>query len=376
MTLADEIKRYGLNLGYSRVGITSADDFTEYAEELRGRGDAYAFFLKGARDPLKGASPRSVVPFARSIVVLAWDYAKTAFPRELVGKVGRVYQARTYNPPPHYAGAVLFESMRRFLEEKGMRVSTEALLPDRWAAARAGVATFGKNNFAYVDGIGSFVTIRTMIVDAELPPDAPTVVSKCPADCTRCLDSCPSGALHAPFKLDPRLCLAFNAWKTVKDPGLGLTDSIPRHLRSCMGQQVHGCDLCQEACPRNRARLEARLPDDAFLANLAAGFSLTGLLHLDDEFYETRVRPIMYNYIKDRKFFQRNAAVAIGNTGDPSYLPELEKELAHPDEAVREHVAWAIGKIGGAAAREMLERRRERETSALVLEEIGLALEG
>ena len=374
MTITEEIKEFGLNLGYSKVGVTSADDFTEYAAELRSRGEMYDFFIKDARDPIRCASPRSSVPSARSIIVLVWDYATVDFPRELVGRVGRVYQARCYMPPAHYVNGMRFEAMMRFLQGKGMQATTATLLPDRWAAARAGVTTFGKNNFAYADGIGSFIVIRTILVDATLDYDAPTLESKCPAGCTRCVDSCPSKALYAPYKLNPRLCLAFNAWKTMKNPAFGITDSIPRELRPHMGGQVHGCDICQEACPRNQGKLRAKYPEDAFLTRIAADFDLVKLLHLDDEFYKARVEPIMYNYIREKRFFQRNAAVAIGNSGNAAYLPELRKELAHPDETVREHVAWAIGNIGGDEAKAVLREHRQTETSKLVLDEIALSL--
>lgn len=374
MTLTEEIKAFGLNLGYARIGITSADDFVEYGEELRSRGDMYDFFVRNEKDMLLRTSPRFTVPSAKSIVVLVWDYAQKAFPRELVGKVGRVYQNRCYNPPDGSEHEERFGSMAQYLRDKGMQVSVNKALPDRWAAARAGVATFGKNNFVYAEGIGSFINIRTIVVDAELDWDTPTVTSKCPANCTRCVDACPSKALYEPYRLDPKRCLAFNAFKTVKETGCGVTDSMPRGLRSCMGEQVHGCDLCQEACPRNRAKLTAKLPDDELLVRIAADFDLVKLLHIDEEFYQSCVKPIMYNYLREPRYFQRNAAVALGNGGDPSHLPELEKELAHPDETVREHVAWAIGAIGGPEAEAMLRRHEKTEISALVLDEIRLAL--
>ena len=38
----------------------------------------------------------------------------------------------------------------------------------RPAALRAGVITFGRNNFAYVDGVGSFVLLYGYMVDVEL----------------------------------------------------------------------------------------------------------------------------------------------------------------------------------------------------------------
>lgn len=376
MTLTQEIKEYGLNLGYSRVGIAPADDFTDFAREVRSRGPLYDFYVRSDNDFLARVSPRHTFPAARSLVVLVWNYGALAFPRELVGRVGRVYQARCYNPPDHYANGARFALMLAFLREKGMEAVVNTALPDRRAGARAGVTTFGKNNFAYADGLGSFIVIRTVMVDAELEYDVPTPDTKCPAGCTRCVDACPSKALYQPFRLDPRRCIAFNCWMTTKERGFGITDSIPRDMRPHMGEMVHGCDVCQEVCPRNQAVLKAKLPDDEFLSRIAREFSLVRLLHLDEEFYRSRVRPIMYNYIADTRTFQRNAAVAIGNTGDRGYLPELQKALDNPDETVREHVVWAMAALGGDEAKRLLREHQRREDSALVKAELALALGG
>lgn len=158
--------------------------------------------------------------------------------------------------------------------------------------------------------------------------------------------------------------------------GYGITDSIPRDMRAHMDGMVHGCDLCQEACPRNQAKVKAKYPDDEFLRRIGRDFDLVRLLHLDDEFYRTRVRPIMYNYVVEKRFFQRNAAVALGNTKDPAFLPELRKELSHQDETVREHVVWAMGSIGGEDAVAMLREHGKTESSPLVMEELGIWLGG
>ncbi len=39
MSLTQDIKEYALDLGCSRVGITTADGFTEYIEDLQSIGD-------------------------------------------------------------------------------------------------------------------------------------------------------------------------------------------------------------------------------------------------------------------------------------------------------------------------------------------------
>lgn len=372
--LTKDIKEFALDLGYSKVGITTADDFTEYADDLRSRGTYYDFFANDPRDPLRCAKPRDVEPSARSIVVLVWDYTQRAFPEALAGKVGRVYQARCYLEPSHRINGARLQLMKNFLQEKGCGICREFILPERWAAARAGVANFGRNNFVYADGIGSFIVVGSILIDKELEYDTPTIECKCPPGCSACMDACPTKAIYAPFRLDPRRCLAFNAWKTIEGQGFGITSSIPHDIRENMGGRVHGCDVCQEVCPRNRARMNAKPPQDPFLEEIAKDFTLAGMLRLSDDFYEARVHPIMYNYIRDRKYFRRNAAVALGNTGDESHVPDLAEGMRDPEEVVRAHVAWALGKIGGRNAEAVLERSLSPESSEKVREEIGLAL--
>ena len=374
MTLTEEIKEFALDLGYGGVGITDAQDFTEYEDIVKSRGAQYDFFRESAT-MRSGIRPKETMPSAKSILVLAYDYVQKAFPQTLLNKVARVYLSRSYHPPVQRINGARFELMKNFLVQKGCNVYTDIDLPERYAAARAGVATFGRNNFAYADGIGSFIVISAMVIDKELEYDAPTMECKCPAECTACMDACPTKAIYEPFKLNPRRCLGFNAWSTREDRGFGITGYIPRDIREKMGTHVHGCDLCQEACPRNRAKLNAKFPQDAFLEMLAKDFSLTQLLHMPDGFYEARVKPIMYNYIKKQKYFQRNAAVAMGNTGDASYVPELALAMGNPAEIVRAHAAWALGKIGGTEAKQALELSFKRENSEKVKEEINMALE-
>ena len=96
---------------------------------------------------------------------------------------------------------------------------------------------------------------------------------------------------------------------------------------------------------------------------------------MSEEFYRTRVQPLMYNYLREKKYFQRNAAIAMGNSGDRAFIPALGRALQEPEALVRGTAAWAIGKIGGARGREILESGLARETSESVIKEIRDALE-
>ena len=66
------------------------------------------------------------------------------------------------------------------------------------------------------------------------------------------------------------------------------------------------------------------------------------LLFLNDEYYEDVVRPIMYNYIKDYRYFRRNAAIVMGNSGNTKWLPALERAAKDKDPLVADAANWAI----------------------------------
>jgi epoxyqueuosine reductase len=374
MSLSEDIKDFGLDLGYSKVGITTGDSFPSYIAELKARSEMYAWYIEGSFQPIKGADPKSIMPSAKSIVAVVYDGSKESFPEKLVGKIGRLYQARCYLTPRHRINGARRQLMREFLEKNGCEVAQRLVLPERLVAARAGIVTYGKNTFAFADGIGSFILMTAFVVNAELDYDEPTIREDCPPKCTACIDVCPTGSLYEPLKMDPRRCIAYNCFMTQDGYPAGTTSNISPEIRDKMGSWIHGCDICQEVCPRNQKRLKAKLPPNEFLVKIAEDFELIKLLNLTDEFYIKRVQPLMYNYIREKKYFQRNAAIALGNTGDPAYIPDLAQAMQDSEELVRGYAAWALGKIGGSQAKQILEASLARETADSARKEIEAAL--
>ena len=374
MSLSENIKDFGLDLGYSKVGITTADSFPSYIAELKARSEMYAWYIEGSFQPIKGADPKSIMPSAKSTVAVVYDGSKESFPEKLVGKIGRLYQARCYLTPRHRINGARRQLMREFLEKNGCEVAQRLVLPERLAAARAGIVTYGKNTFAFADGIGSFILMTAFVVNAELDYDEPTIREDCPPKCTACIDVCPTGSLYEPLKMDPRRCIAYNCFMTQDGYPAGTTSNISPEIRDKMGSWIHGCDICQEVCPRNQKRLKTKLPPNEFLVKIAEDFELIKLLNLTDEFYIKRVQPLMYNYIREKKYFQRNAAIALGNTGDPAYIPDLAQAMQDSEELVRGYAAWALGKIGGSQAKQILEASLARETADSARKEIEAAL--
>ena len=73
--------------------------------------------------------------------------------------------------------------------------------------------------------------------------------------------------------------------------------------------------------------------------------------------------------------FQRNAAIALGNTGDSDHIPVLDRAMENPEELVRGYSAWALGRIGGSKATAVLASRLKEEYSSFVISDIKAALE-
>lgn len=369
MSLTDQIKDFALDLGYHAVGITSAEPFPQLKACLEASGDEYSDFptLPQAVDP------QNNLPGARSVIVLIYDYGAEGFPEELSRYIARLYQARCFLTPANRIHGVRHQLMRQFLEGRGLRLgrAQKAGIADRQAAVRAGVAQFGKNTLVNVPKMGSFVMIYSVIVDTELDYGKALDGFHCPPKCNVCKDACPTGAIVGDGHMVPKMCIALNSF---------ITDSPERHyiptaIREKMGTAVHGCDRCQQICPRNQPKIKARLPVHPFLEAKAREFNLISLLRLTDEYYERVVQPLMYNYIRDKKFFRRNAAIALGNLADRGAVPVLAETLFDDsEEVVRAHVAWALGRLGGAQAQASLEAALKRETGEVARREIEEAL--
>jgi epoxyqueuosine reductase len=169
--------------------------------------------------------------------------------------------------------------------------------------------------------------------------------------------------------LDNRRCISF--W-TIEHRGV-----IPIDIRPLIGDWIFGCDLCQEICPVNVSP-RAAAPDagafEAFGPLIDARPRLEELLTLDEESFRVRFRNSAV-WRTRRSGLLRNVSIALGNIADRSSVPALATALADAEPLVRGHAAWALGRLGGAAARAHLDWAVRRETDAWVRDECALALQ-
>ena len=369
-SLERQVKDYARELGFDLVGIASSDDFDDHEaialERLRdGLMDGLPWYTEAR--VRRGCHPEELLLGAKSIITVGMSYylpekdgnGQTS----LDGKVARYSWGDDYHK-------VMKERLKALVEGLSQRLGRPILarwyvddgpMLDRAVAQRGGIGWFGKNTNILTPSHGSWVFVGQVITDLELKPDAP--LKKTCGQCVRCIDACPTGAIVAPYVIDNSKCISY---LTIENRG-----AIPRSLRSLMYDWVFGCDICQDVCPVNIKAAYSR--EQAFKKRRFTALDLVALLKMTEEEFRERFRNSPIKRAK-RVGLQRNACVALGNTGDRIAVPPLTEALREGEALVRGHAAWALGKLGGSEATQALEEALSLEDDAQVLEEIQAGL--
>ena len=356
--------------GFDLVAVASAEVFgSEREEALRridtGLMDGLPWF--NAQRVRRGTDPETLLPGARSIISLGWNYCPPADPPAPndQGLIARYARGRDYH-------RVMKRRMRRMVldltAQLGNRFAArwyvdDGPMLDRAAASRAGLGWFGKNGNILNPTYGSWLLLAQIITDLPLTPDLP--LAKTCGQCSRCMPACPTDAIVAPYVVDNRRCISY---LTIEHKG-----AIPLELRQSMGNWVFGCDICQEVCPVNRKAKSTGDPN--FGRTDLSSVDLVELLAMTDDQFRQRFAgsPVMR---AKRVGMQRNACIALGNSGDTSAVPALTRALRSAPPLVRGHAAWALGQIGDNAAHSALNEALAAEPDAEVVWEITRALDG
>jgi len=365
----DQIVALALEAGFSKAGVAPIpppgepdprlSELEAYFENWIERGYAGEMEYLKRRDQdnrLLRSSLRIAVPWARSVIVCAANYNADA-PRSMdpvspeSAWIARYawtgYQSGSSqgpSPPSDYHDVLLarLKKLEQRLQQalgpfpSRCYVDTGPLV-ERVYALYAGIGWIGKNTCILDQQLGSWLFLGVILTGLELPSGVTLPEDRC-GSCTRCIDACPTGALIAPYQMDASLCISY---LTIEKRG-----PIPEPLRSQMGRQVFGCDICQDVCPWNR---RAPLSADAELAVRPelVNPALAWLAELDAESFRTwfRQSPVQRTKLGG---LLRNVAIAMGNSGLVAYLPKLREWAAAADPVLAEAAQWALARLSTA----------------------------
>jgi epoxyqueuosine reductase len=318
-----------------------------------------------ARDPERRFDPRRLDPRLRSVISLAFPYAAPAPPScdwraELRGRIAAYALGADYHDVVVERARTVVEHIRALRPDAVARVyvDTGPVFEREWAA-ESRLGWFGRNTNLINRYAGSYFFLAEIFTDLEFASAREPYRDHC-GSCRQCLDRCPTAALADGYILEPRLCISY---LTIEHRG-----AIPVELRPKLGNWIFGCDICQEVCPWNGDAAKAAAVSEALMP------ALRDLMALDDEGFRRRYGRSALRRTK-RRGLLRNAAIALGNSGNPAAITVLARSLTNEPEAlVREHAAWALGRFSDQAARRELERARMREQGPAVQVAIEQAL--
>lgn len=340
--VTEGIKSIGATLGFDRVGV-APPDLSIWGERY---GDWIEQGYEGemrymSRDVDRRTDPRCLFPEVKSLVVVSMNY----FPGDehrryldnlVVGYIANYALNEDYHEVIRSRLEELFRHISKMTDGKAggkIYVDTGPIL-EKPLAVSGGLGWMGKHSILIGPEAGSWLSLGVLLLDIDLDFDAP-VPDRC-GECTKCMDACPTKAIVAPYVVDARRCISYLLGE-LKGP-------IPVKMRPLIGNRIFGCDDCQWVCPwNNTARIageEAFRPREELRSPL-----LSDLMEIDEEDFGRIFKTSPIKRVK-RSRFLRNVAVALGNSRDRKAIPVLEKRLKDADPMVKEHVEWALERIG------------------------------
>ena len=359
------IKQAARDAGFELAGIAPVWDFPEldhFVDWITAGHAGEMNYMEARHETgqLKRASLRSTIPWARSVIVCAINY-NTAQPLSIEandpkrGWISRYAWGRDdYHQTVMRKLRRVEAALKQYCSDVRL-MNTESESPDehpspadeiqtrcyvdtgplveRVYAKYAGVGWIGKNTCILNQKIGSWLFLGVILTSLELEAGLPAP-DRC-GSCTRCIDACPTDALIAPYQLDSNKCISY---LTIEKRG-----AIPEEMRGAMGRHVFGCDICQDVCPWNRkapTTTAAEFQPRKGLVNPA----LEWLAEMTAEEFQQTFRGSPVRRAK-RSGLRRNAAIAMGNSGDPRFKPVLDRLTKDEDPVVAEHVRRAQQKV-------------------------------
>jgi epoxyqueuosine reductase len=338
--LSDQIRTWGMALGFQQVGISSIDLQDDEAWLMRWLDlDRHGEMHYMARHGARRARPHELVPGTVRVISVRMDYfPPQAAPAEAVladaelGYVSRYALGRDYHKVLRARLAKLAETIVAQCADTEYRVYVDsAPVLEKALARNAGLGWIGKHTNLINTRAGSWFFLGEIFTNLPLPCDAPAT-AHC-GTCRACLDVCPTQAIVAPYELDATRCISYLT--------IELRSAIPVEFRKAIGNRIYGCDDCQLVCPWNKfAQLSCER--DFGVRHALDASKLVELFAWSEPQFLLRTEGSAIRRI-GHECWLRNIAVALGNAPTSNDVrAALEARREHPSAMVREHVEWAL----------------------------------
>ena len=347
MKIKEEIINLAKDIGISKIGFTTADDFDYLEKSLRlavEEGRNSGFEHKNIEERIK---PKLSLASAKTIIsiAVAYPHKLKQQPQKTSYKRGK-FTPNSWGLDYHYILQDKLDRLAKGIEEltadfeyKGM-VDTGALV-DTAVAQRAGIGFIGKNGLVISKEFGSYMFLGELITNLDIEPDQP-VDYGC-GDCNRCVTACPTSCLIGDGSMNAKRCLSFQT----QDKGV-----MDLEFRKKIKTVIYGCDICQICCPYNKGL------DNPLATEIDPDLShpeLLPFLELSNGQFKEKFGHVAGSW-RGKNILQRNAIIALANANDRSAIPKLLEIIDKGQNLI--HVAtaiWALSQLVREAHPEMVE---------------------
>ena len=339
-SLMDNIRDWGLELGFDHIGISDTNLVEHEAYLLNWLSSG----MQGEMDYMqkhgtKRSRPGELLPGTVRIISVRMNYLPpdAQDPMEVLEDASLAYISRyALGRDYHKVMRKRLQKLANHIEQQvgsfGYRAFVDsAPVLEKALAHKAGLGWVGKHTNLLSEDAGSWFFLGELFTNLPLPIDQPST-SHC-GSCEACIDICPTRAIIAPYKLDARKCISY---LTIEHK-----TSIPVEFRKPMGNRIYGCDDCQLVCPWNKFSKKSPLADFAKRHELDAISLVELFLWSEQDFLHytqgSAIRRIGYQQ------WLRNVAVALGNAPSiPEVIEALTSRQDDCSDLVCEHVQWAL----------------------------------
>ncbi|HCG7221176.1 tRNA epoxyqueuosine(34) reductase QueG [Vibrio parahaemolyticus] len=336
--LAQQIKVWGKELGFQKVGICDVD-LSEHEAALQKWLDAgyYGSMDWMARHGMMRARPNELLPGTVRAISVRMDYLppEAQFASNLANKnlayISRYALGRDY----HKLVRKQLNKLGKLIEEEvgqfGYRPFVDsAPILERPLAQKAGLGWTGKHSLILDKECGSWFFLGELLIDLPLPVDTPSV-DQC-EKCRACITSCPTQAIVEDKVVDARRCISY---LTIEFDGV-----IPEEFRKPMGNRIYGCDDCQLVCPWNRYA-DVTEQEDFHRRESFHNPDLVELFQWDEATFLKNMEGSAIRRIGHEQWL-RNISVALGNAEYSQRVIDALNARLGESKLLDEHIEWAL----------------------------------
>ena len=239
-------KKIATKVGFDLCGITPCRHFEKNEQAYRhwlekGYSSSLEYMT---RNMDKRFNPADLVEDAKCVIVCGVSYKSEisgGYSPDDRAKIASYACNRDY----HKSIKKMLLSMLKELQAiyprlQGRAFVDSAPLLEKQLAVEAGLGWIGKQSLLITPEYGSYVLLGELVINMEADEyDKPLEVTGC-AECKRCVEACPTGAIVEPMVINTAKCISCQTIETEASE------------ESELNGWIFGCDECQNCCPYNK----------------------------------------------------------------------------------------------------------------------------